>query len=202
MTIGLLDYGMGNIASVVNVLEYLGFDYEVVDQAAQLDGIEKLIVPGVGAFGVAMNNLKEKGLDQAILRHVEQGRDYLGICLGMQLLATKGYEHGEHDGLDIISGEVKPLEVVPLAVPHVGWNDMRLICDHPVVGKNLDGSDVYFVHSYHFVPQDNSSVVTVTGYGNEFISTVAKGNVLGVQFHPEKSHEAGLSIIENFCEGE
>ncbi|BAK70343.1 imidazole glycerol phosphate synthase subunit HisH [Aliarcobacter butzleri] len=198
--IGILDYGMGNISSVNNSLTYLGFDTKIIQESIELnDNITHLIVPGVGSYSKAMQNLKNRGFDELIYEFINSGRPYLGICLGMQLLSSLGYEDGETKGLDLIKGEVVPFDI-SLHVPHVGWNNLECKKSHEVMGKYANHIDFYFVHSYHFKPYDENDILTTTDYEIEFCSSVSKNNILGVQFHPEKSQEPGLSLLEYFCE--
>ncbi len=197
--IGILDYGMGNLSSVFNSLEYLGFDAKIVSSPEDLEELTHLIVPGVGSFKKAMENLQEKNLITAILNYIDSGRPYLGICLGMQLLATHGYENGKTNGLGLIEGEVIPFKVT-LHVPHVGWNNIDCTQQHPILDANVNHIDFYFVHSYYFNVKKIENILTNTNYETLFASTVGKDNIIGVQFHPEKSQEPGLNLLETFCE--
>jgi len=197
--IGILDYGMGNLSSVFNSLEYLGFDSKIISNKNEADDITHLIVPGVGSFAEAMNNLKERGLDSIIYEHIDLGKPYLGICLGMQLLASIGHEDGQTKGLDLIQGEVIPFDIT-LPLPHVGWNNIDCTTEHPIFNKQVNHIDFYFVHSYYFHVEDENSILTKTEYEVSFASSVGKDNIIGVQFHPEKSQDPGLKILEAFCE--
>lgn len=198
--IGILDYGMGNIKSVYNSLDWEGFDVEIVSDVAQLDDLTHLIVPGVGAYFKAMENLKEKALIQPLQDFVASGRPVLGICLGMQILSTLGTEGHETPGLDWISGRVDLMELDDLPVPHMGWNALFFHQSHPILEGIKDHVDYYFVHSYRFHIESESDLIASTEYGSLFPSIVAKNNVVGVQFHPEKSQENGLRMLSNFCE--
>ncbi len=198
--IGIIDYGMGNLRSVYNALDYIGQDAELITDAARLPDYERLILPGVGAFTNAMNNLRSRGFEAGIKSHVESGKPFLGICLGMQLLASRGVESGDTTGLDIIPGDVVPMELGPqFPTPHVGWNNVDLSYKHPLFAGVKNNIDFYFVHSYHFVTLDPKAVLGITDYGGPFNSIVASGSVVGVQFHPEKSQQGGLAILENFA---
>ncbi len=198
--IAILDYGMGNLKSVFNALEYIGQDCKIINQENEIADCSHLIVPGVGTFNCAMENLNKSNLIPAILQHVKMGKPYLGICLGMQLLATKGYENEITDGLNIIPGLVKKFELdAKFNIPHVGWNEINKHKDHPVFNNIKQNIDFYFVHSYYYLPDDSNNILCSTDYGNNFTSVVADKNVIGVQFHPEKSQENGLKILENFC---
>lgn len=201
--IGIVDYGMGNLASVANALEYIGFDSEIFDEAEKIDDCERLVLPGVGSFNAAMEALVEKGWDQAIVNYASSGRPVLGICLGMQLLFESGDEHGPTAGLGLIPGEVKLLEPEsPNKVPHVGWNSLISVQDHSLLKRYKPGVDLYFVHSYQVMPKSEDDVIAKCDFGGEFVSAVAKGNVAGMQFHPEKSQPYGLKILENFVDWE
>ncbi|HML53897.1 MAG TPA: imidazole glycerol phosphate synthase subunit HisH [Solidesulfovibrio magneticus] len=201
--VAIIDYGMGNLVSVVNAVNALGVEALVADSPADLGRASHIVLPGVGAFADAMRNLGDRGwipaLEEAALG---QGKPFLGICLGMQLLAATGMEHGEHKGLGWIKGRVERL--VPqgegLRVPHVGWNAV-----HPVPGAGdglfhglADGEDFYFVHSYAFVPEDPAHCAAVCDHGGLFCAAVASGRVFGTQFHPEKSQRAGWRVLANF----
>lgn len=199
MVIGLIDYGMGNVRSVLNALDRLGVEGRLVGHGEQLDDVDKAVLPGVGAFGDGMRELTERGFTKALPRYVAAGHPLLGICLGMQLLATAGYEHGEHAGLNLIPGEVRYIDTEPdLRIPHVGWNELAV--ERP--SRLLDGLDdppmFYFVHSYEFTPDDSAAVTGTTDYGRPVTATVEHGAAYGVQFHPEKSQRCGLRVLENF----
>jgi glutamine amidotransferase len=193
---------MGNIGSVRRSLEECGGNVLVSDEPNSLAKADKIILPGVGAFGDGMQHLCKKGWPQALKEAVStDGKKLLGICLGMQLLAECSYEGGEkHDGLGFIPGSVELFE--PLAserVPHVGWNEVEQRKRHALFSEIPDGTDFYFVHSYHFVTDSQYSLAT-TPYCESFVSVVGKGNILGVQFHPEKSSKSGLQLLKNFIE--
>lgn len=197
--IGIVDYGMGNISSVYNSLDYLGYEATIINSPEEIEGLTHLIIPGVGSFRQAMQNLEDKKFITPILNHVKSKKPLLGICLGMQLLATKGYEHGETNGLGLIEGEIIPFEI-KLHVPHVGWNNINALKKHPIVGNNVNQVDFYFVHSYYFNLKNKEDILTMTEYEISFPSIVAKDNIIGIQFHPEKSQEPGLNLLEAFCE--
>jgi len=200
--IGVIDYGMGNLRSVLNAIAYLGCQGRLVDEPGRLANCDHLILPGVGAFAKAMENLEARGLVPAIRQHAAEKKPLLGICLGMQVLATAGDEPYPCDGLNLIPGTVTRLPVkATTAVPHVGWNSIRLLRDHPVFEGVRRDVDFYFVHSYGFQSPDGdkSSVLAETEYDVTFPSAIALGSVVGLQFHPEKSQVAGLRILERFC---
>ena len=197
--IGIVNYNMGNLASVKNAFDKIGAKAEIVSNAEELKNYDKLIFPGVGAFGDAMKHLKETNLDEAMREYVKSGKYVLGVCLGMQLLFESSEEFGEHKGLGIIPGKVvrfdKKIEDTH-KVPHMGWNKMFFKDNLPLF-KGLNEPYLYFVHSYHVVC-DDEYVIGKTIYGYEFVSAVNKDNVFGFQPHPEKSHDAGLKILDNF----
>jgi glutamine amidotransferase len=202
--ITIIDYGMGNLRSVQKGFERLGFDARVTAEPGDVARAGKLVLPGVGAFRDCMENLRTGGFVEPIRRHIEAGRPFLGICLGLQLLFTESEEFGRHQGLGIIPGRVVrfPAEMrqrgEELKVPHMGWNQIAVRRDAPIFKGVADGSSVYFVHSYYVVPEDDGVVATVTDYGVPFCSSIWKENVMATQFHPEKSQAVGLRILKNF----
>jgi len=204
--IAIIDYGMGNLRSVQKAFEKVGFAAKVTADPADLRDAEKLVLPGVGAFKDCMDNLREGGFIEPIRRHVESGKPFLGICLGLQLLFSESEEFGRHQGLGIIPGKVvrfpADLRVAgeELKVPHMGWNQIRLRQDAPLFRGVADGSAVYFVHSYYVIPDDPTVVAAVTDYGIAFCSAIRRDNVMATQFHPEKSQQIGLRILRNFGE--
>ncbi len=199
--IGIVDYNMGNLASVINAFEMVGADIVVESDPIKLKEYDKLILPGVGAFGDAMEHLKENGMDEAIKEYAKSGKPLLGICLGMQLLFENSQEFGSHEGLGLIEGEVVAFDESKfdhkLKVPHMGWNEMFKQNDISLFEGLSDEFYLYFVHSFHAVCDDKYAIGK-TYYGYEFVSAVNKNNIYGIQPHPEKSHENGLKIIENF----
>lgn len=202
--ITVIDYGMGNLRSVQKGFEKVGFEAKVTADPREVERAERLVLPGVGAFRDCMANLREGGFIDPILRHVESGRPFLGICLGLQLLFTESEEFGRHAGLGIIPGKVVRFPEglreggEELKVPHMGWNCIEIRRPAPIFKGIADGSSVYFVHSYHVVPEDSSVIATETDYGRPFCSAIWKDNVVATQFHPEKSQAVGLKILENF----
>lgn len=200
MTVGVVSVGIGNIGSLRHALDSQGWDTVPVASPELLDSLTHLILPGVGAFPAAMNKLEEAQLLQPLKDFAASGRPLLGICLGMQLLATVGTEGEDRIGLDLIGGTVRRLpQSSLLRLPHVGWNEIRIVRPHPVLEKVRDGADMYFVHSYHFEARDEEVIIGQTDHGCEFASIVGRGNVIGVQFHPEKSQFYGLRMLDNFC---
>lgn len=198
--ITIVDYGMGNLRSVYNALDLLGAEVEITSDPKQVLGAERLILPGVGAFGLAMRNLRERGLVEALNEKVlNQKTPILAICLGMQLLAQSSNEHGQHQGLGWLSGHVQHFDVSDnLRVPHVGWNDITPQNDPPLFKGLGTTKEFYFVHSYHFVTDDAAIVAATSHYGYDFVSAVHQDNIFGTQFHPEKSQDSGLRILRNF----
>ena len=196
--IGIVDYNMGNLASVANAFKKIGTKAEIIKDADKLKNYDKLIFPGVGAFGDAMKHLKETNLDEAMKEFIKSGKYVLGVCLGMQLLFERSEEFGNHKGLGIIEGEVIKFDKNKMQekIPHMGWNKM-FFKRKTALFEGLENPYLYFVHSYHVVC-DEKYVIGKTIYGYEFVSAVNKDNVFGFQPHPEKSHNAGLKILENF----
>jgi imidazole glycerol-phosphate synthase subunit HisH len=201
-SISILDYGMANLRSVQKAFEQVGARAEIVSEPEQIDRAEKLVLPGVGAFQDAIATLRQRGHDQAIRRHIDQGKPFLGICLGLQMLFDVGYEDGEHRGLGVFRGacvRFKVDEEMGLKVPHMGWNQLEVRRPAPIFRDLPGGCGVYFVHSYHVTTPDDSLVATTTDYGRPFVSSIWKDNVMATQFHPEKSQKVGLQILSNFA---
>jgi glutamine amidotransferase len=202
--ITIIDYGMGNLRSVQKGFERVGFEARVTDDPARVLAADKLVLPGVGAFRDCMRNLADGGFVDPIKAHVDSGRPFLGICLGLQLLFTESEEFGRHAGLDIIAGRVVKFphglrnENEELKIPHMGWNRMAIRRRSPLFAGVDDGSFVYFVHSYYVVPDDPGVVATETEYGLAFCSSIWRDNVMATQFHPEKSQAVGLTMLKNF----
>lgn len=198
--IGIVDYGVGNLASVHNALSQLGFDAAVVAVPAAAADCERLILPGVGSFRKGMEALTERGWPSALKAHATSGRPLLGVCLGMQLLLDSGEEHGLTPGLGLIGGRVVAMTPSPpCRIPHVGWNNLRRERDHPLLKGVKPDVDLYFVHSFHCLVDDVADVLARCDHGGEFVAGVARRNVAGFQFHPEKSQPSGLRILENFA---
>ena len=199
--VAVIDYGMGNVWSVISALKYLGAEPELISDPEKIAKSNLLILPGVGSFKKGMEALKSRGIDGAILNAVSQkGSKILGICLGMQLLAEKGYEGGQVPGLGVIGGEVVRMD--PQSdeerIPHVGWDDVCVTQSTSLFSDIPNESDFYFVHSYHFVPVCEDCIIATTPYCGGVVSAVQKNNVFGVQFHPEKSSKSGRKLLENF----
>ena len=199
--IAIVDYNMGNLASVKNAFAKLGKETVVESNPAKFKEYDKLILPGVGAFGDAMEHLRERDMINAIKEFAASGKPMIGICLGMQLLFESSEEFGEHEGLGLIKGHVKAFDTSkfsePLKVPHMGWNRM-FTKKHPLFDGLDENHYLYFVHTYHVTCTDSKDIIGETDYGYRFTSAVAHNNIMGIQPHPEKSHENGLKILENF----
>jgi glutamine amidotransferase len=196
--ITIIDCAISNLRSVQKAFEKVGVSAEVSEDRRVIEKAEKLVLPGVGAFGQAMENLSKDGLDESIRRHAKDGKPLIGICLGMQLLFSQSEELGHHRGLDLLKGKVRRFPTT-VKVPHVGWNQARIRKASPLL-KGINGeSYFYFVHSYYLEPEEDVTLTT-TDYGIDFPSAVQKDNIFGIQFHPEKSQEKGLTILKNFAE--
>ncbi|MDP2194152.1 MAG: imidazole glycerol phosphate synthase subunit HisH [Alphaproteobacteria bacterium] len=199
--IAIVDYNMGNLASVRNAFNVLGEQVVIESNPEKLAQYDRIILPGVGAYGDAMEHLKTNGMDEAVRQYAQSGKYVLGICLGMQLLFDSSEEFGITAGLGLISGRVVGFDSsrfhTPLKVPHMGWNRM-LTHGHPLFEGLNEGHYLYFVHSYHALCEQKEHSIGETVYGYEFTSAVARDNVMGIQPHPEKSHENGLRLLKNF----
>ena len=200
--IAIIDYGVGNLFSLVSSFKSIGVEAVVTDRKEVIAAADKLILPGVGAFGDARRKLAETGMDKLILKEAAKGKPIMGICLGMQLLFEKGYEYGIHDGLGLLKGEVVSMEgVVPAdyKIPHIGWNALIFKQANPLFRYIKNGEHVYFVHSY-YARNCEESLLATAEYGPELTAAVALGNVYGCQFHPEKSGTVGLNILRGFAD--
>ncbi len=211
--IALVDYGISNLRSVQKAFEHLGTAVTLVDTPAGLAQADRLILPGVGAFPAGMRGLRERGLIEPIRQAARDGKPLLGICLGMQLLFESSDELGETAGLGLLPGRVTKIRDArstgqkafhlshsALKIPHVGWNQFEVVRQHPLLRDLVSGSHAYFVHSYAVYPAQRDIVLAMTDYGGPFASIVGRGNVCGLQFHPEKSQAVGLRLLSNFLE--
>ena len=203
--IAIVDYGVGNLFSLKSSLAAVGAEAVVTGDADALRSADKILLPGVGAFGDAAQKLRATGLDSVVIDEARRGKPLMGICLGMQLLFDRGFEYGEHAGLSLIPGEVRPIsEVIPagLKIPHIGWNALRFTeKKSPLLRKIKEGDCVYFVHSY-YAANCAADVIANAEYGALLTAAVQRDNVCGCQFHPEKSGRVGLEILRAFCEGD
>lgn len=199
MTVAIVDYGMGNLHSVSKAVERLGYTSLVTADAGEILAADSVILPGVGAFGDAMEHLRASGMDVVVKAVAEAGQPLLGICLGMQLLFSSSEEHGEHKGLDLLPGSV--VRFAPrdgYKVPHMGWNKLGFLQPESPLLTGLEEGHVYFVHSYHVLAGSDSDLLAVTDYGHPVTAVVGRNHVYGMQFHPEKSGELGIKLLGNF----
>jgi imidazole glycerol-phosphate synthase subunit HisH len=196
----IIDYGMGNLRSVEKALMAVGDQAVISEDPEVVRHSDRLILPGVGAFGDAMSNLKQAGLDLAIRDAVAEGKPLLGLCLGLELLFSESEEFGRHEGLNLIPGHVRKFEETALRVPHVGWNQIESLRPDPLLENLPDGSYFYFVHSFFVEPDRSDDALAWTNYGGPFCSIARHENVWGAQFHPEKSQDAGKRLLRNFLD--
>lgn len=200
--VAIIDYGVGNLFSLKSSFDRVGVSAIVTSDKAEIEKADRIILPGVGAFCDAREKLKKSGLDVVIKAEAKKGKAIMGICLGMQMLFEKSFEHGEYEGLGLIKGEIRPIkDVIPhdLKIPHIGWNALKFKKDSKIFKYIKDGDFVYFVHSY-YAARCYDSVTAVAEYGEDLTASVESGNVFGCQFHPEKSGETGLKILKAFSE--
>ena len=200
--IAIVDYGVGNLFSLVCSFNAIGVEAKLTSDPEEIKNADKILLPGVGAFGDAAEKLFSSGLAEVVVQEAKRGKPILGICLGMQLLFEKSYEYGEHRGLGLIKGEIRPIaDVIPAdyKIPHIGWNALSFPKENALFKYLVGGNCVYFVHSY-YAANCEESVIATTEYGAPLTAAVANGNVYGCQFHPEKSGEIGLKILKAFAE--
>jgi glutamine amidotransferase len=196
----IVDYGMGNLRSVQKAFEKMGHEAQISSDPQQIGEAAKIVLPGVGAFQDAIARLKQTGIAAPLVDHIRGGKPFLGICLGLQMLFTKSYEDGEHQGLDLIAGEVLRFpNQAGIKVPHMGWNQVRIRKRAPILRDLADASHFYFVHSYYVVPRDAQLIATETDYPTAFTSMIWQDNVYATQFHPEKSQRLGLGMLHKFA---
>jgi len=201
MNISIIDYGMGNLRSVLNALETFDCNVQIIDRPDELRAADKIVLPGVGAFGDGIKNLHQRGwvpvLEEQVIQH---GKPFIGLCVGMQVLATTGTEYGTHAGLGWIPGVVTRLESDEprIRVPHIGWNDVRIINSEGMYSGMKGSGTFYFVHSYILQPDDPSVINGVSDHGADFAASIQKDNIWATQFHPEKSQKDGLKVLQNF----
>ena len=200
--IAIIDYGVGNLYSLTSSFRFIGAEVTVTSERDVIRSADKLILPGVGAFEDAREKLRASGLDKVIVEEAEKGKPVMGICLGMQMLFERSFEYGEHEGLGLLRGSVIGMQGrIPseLKIPHIGWNALHIRRDDPLLKYVNEGDCVYFVHSF-YADGCEESLIASAEYGLEITAAVAKGNIMGCQFHPEKSGRVGLSILRAFCE--
>lgn len=195
--IAIIDYDMGNIMSVEKALNSLGFETLVTNNKKEIQSADKVVLPGVGAFGDTMAELNKRGLVPIIKEEIASGKPFLGICLGLQVLFESSEEAPGVEGLSVIKGKCLRFQT-NLKVPHMGWNSIKINNVNPIYKDIPDGSYVYFVHSYYVAPENSDVIATTTNYDGEFVSSICKDNLFATQFHPEKSQEVGLKILKNF----
>jgi imidazole glycerol-phosphate synthase subunit HisH len=198
--IGILDYGVGNVASIQNMFRYLDLEAEPFSEAGDVGKYDRFVLPGVGAFDGGIAALRASGLMPDVLEQVEGGTPLLGICMGMQMLAD-GSEEGEEPGLGLIRGTVRRFRVPQgerMRIPHMGWNQVMPVEGAKVFPPDEESPRFYFAHSFHFVPENEADIAGICDYGKPFVAAVERGNVFGVQFHPEKSHRFGMSVLRRF----
>ena len=193
----IIDYGIGNTGSILNMLHYIGVKAELAITKEDFLDADKLILPGVGSFDAAMNKLNKLGFSELIIEKAESGNFILGICLGMQILGTES-EEGSLEGLNLIPGKVIRFNQQDMLIPHMGWNKVEWK-NSKVLSNELKNNKFYFVHSYYFETKNKNHVLGNTSYGINFNSIIANKNIFGVQFHPEKSHRYGMMLLKNFC---
>ncbi len=199
--LAIIDYQMGNLRSVQKGFERVGHSAVITSDPAVIADAERVVLPGVGAFEDAIAELRRRNLVESIREAISAGKPFLGVCLGLQLLFDVGYEGGRHEGLGVLRGQVVRFDLpAEYKVPHMGWNGLSVKNRPPILDGVADGSHVYFVHSYHVVPQDPNVIATQTDYGGPFCSMIWRGNLFATQFHPEKSQADGLRILKNFAE--
>jgi len=204
--IAIVDYDMGNLRSVAKAFEKIGVEAKATRDPDAIKNASHVVLPGVGAFRDCMRNLADYGLVDPVVKSIESGKPFLGICLGLQLLFEEGFEFGRHKGLGVIKGKVvrflSGMESggAELKIPHMGWNSVKMEKESPLMKGIPDNSFFYFVHSYYGVPADAPVTLTTTDYGITFTSSIARGNVVACQFHPEKSQRLGLQVLKNFSE--
>lgn len=199
--VAIIDYKMGNLDSVAKAVFYCGGNPVVTSNASDLETATHIVLPGVGSFKEGIKNIRELGLDKILKEQVSKNKiPLLGICLGMQLLSSRGAEGGNSEGLNFVPGTVVKLErkTAHERIPHIGWNEVNFVNDSRLFDGAVSGKDFYFVHSYHFICENNRHILATTPYCGSFVSAVGKENIFGVQFHPEKSQNAGFEVIKNF----
>ena len=197
LQVAIVDYDAGNTLSVTRALEKVGTKVDLTSDPDRVDPADAVVLPGVGAFGDCMRKLRERGMDEACGEAFRSGKPFLGVCIALQVIFEGSEESPGVEGLGLLPGEVVRFGIDGLKVPHIGWNEISVVRDHPVL-RGLDGEAFYFVHSYYPVPEDTGDLIGETDYGTRFCSVAGRENLVAVQFHPEKSSRAGLKLYENF----
>jgi imidazole glycerol phosphate synthase glutamine amidotransferase subunit len=197
LQVAIVDYDAGNTLSVTRALEKVGTKVDLTSDPDRVDPADAVVLPGVGAFGDCMRKLRERGMDEACGEAFRSGKPFLGVCIALQVIFEGSEESPGVEGLGLLPGEVVRFGIDGLKVPHIGWNEISVVRDHPVL-RGLDGEAFYFVHSYYPVPEDTGDLIGETDYGTRFCSAAGRKNLVAVQFHPEKSSRAGLKLYENF----
>ncbi len=200
MKIALIDHGVGNLRSVQKALTAVGADVDLIDNPRQIQEADKLVLPGVGAFADAMDGLQQRGLEEPLLDAVRENKPLLGICVGMQMLFEVSEEHGDHPGLGLLPGRVIRFSGQDLTIPQTGWNQIQPWRENLLLTGITAGSYAYFNHAFYCAPDREEDVLATTEYGQPYASIVQRGNLYGVQFHPEKSQQIGLAILRNFVQ--
>ncbi|MBW2975735.1 imidazole glycerol phosphate synthase subunit HisH [Candidatus Woesearchaeota archaeon] len=195
--IAVIDYGAGNLKSITNALDYLKAGYKVTDKPSDLEKADKMLFPGVGSFGSCIDSLKSKGLFEPLKKEISK-KPYLGICLGLQVLFEGSEESPSIKGLSVLKGKCRRFRSKTLKIPQIGWNSISIVKKNSLLQDIKDNSYLYFVHSYYVDPKDKEIILTKTGYGIDFVSSIVKDNIFAVQFHPERSGDVGLKLLENF----
>ncbi len=196
----IVDYGVGNFRNVQKAFQATGAQADITDSVQAVKDAGAVVLPGVGAFGDAINNLRQRGLDQPVLAALQAGKPLFGICVGLQIMFESSEEMGRHQGLGIFPGQVVRFPTSQLPVPHMGWNQIHPTRPHPLLRHIDPGDFAYFAHSYYARPQNPAHIIATTDYGLDYASAVARDNVCAIQFHPEKSQQVGLQILKNFVE--
>ncbi|MCG3209902.1 MAG: Imidazole glycerol phosphate synthase subunit HisH [Anaerolineae bacterium] len=200
MKLAIIDYGVGNFRNVQKAFQAVGADADITESVQAVRDAGAVVLPGVGAFGDAIDNLRQRGLDRPVLDALRAGKPLFGICVGLQLMFDESEEMGQHTGLGIFPGKIVRFPTTELPVPHMGWNQIHPAQPHPLLNHIDNGDFAYFAHSYYARPQNPAHVVATTDYGLNYASVVARDNVCAIQFHPEKSQQVGLQILKNFVE--
>ena len=197
--IGIINYGSGNYSSVLNAINFLGYETIEITKDEDFNIVNNIIIPGVGSYKACMDNLKKKKLLESLFTNINKNKFFLGICVGMQILSTFGLEFNQSQGLDLIKGKTIKMENKKLKVPHMGWSEIKINKESNIFKNIQDKSSFYFLHSYHFECKNKKNISSFVEYENTYVASIEKNNIYGVQFHPEKSQRNGLILLDNFC---